>query len=109
LTGTAGAGGGPLAGGPGPLTSPALKVAPLGDTSDLTFANTAFSTGLGAFAWTVPGFLLGLPGLLLLLIFAAQTTSVAAFVPISRRVLGTRRRRSRLSSPRDTPSDSGPG
>jgi hypothetical protein len=103
LTG-GGAGSGPPAGGtlPGPLASPELRVAPLVDAADLTFGDAAFSTGFGAFAWTVPGFLLGLPGLLLLLIFAAQTTSVAFFVPITRRVLGTKRGRSGSESPRDS-------
>jgi hypothetical protein len=94
LAGTGGASGsGPPADALGPLASPALRLAPLGDTTDLTFGSMAFSTGFGAFAWTVPGFLLGLPGILLLLIFAAQTTSVALFVPITRRVLGTGRNR----------------
>ena len=47
-----------------------------------------FSSGLGAFAWTVPGVLLGLPGLLVLLILGLQMTGAAMFVPVTRRILG---------------------
>jgi hypothetical protein len=49
--------------------------------------------GIGMFAWMVPGLFLSLPGLLLLLIVVAQGGIATIFVPVTRRVLGARRRR----------------
>lgn len=48
---------------------------------------------IGMFAWLVPGLALSLPGLLLILIVLAQASLGAAFVPVTRRVFGGRRRR----------------
>ena len=48
---------------------------------------------IGMFAWLVPGLFLSLPGLLVILIVALQAGVASAFVPITRRVLGGRRRR----------------
>jgi hypothetical protein len=42
---------------------------------------------LGSFVWIVPGFFLGLPGLIMLLVVAVQALGAGAFVPITRRVL----------------------
>ncbi len=49
--------------------------------------------GIGMFAWLVPGLFLSLPGLLLLLIVAAQAGFATGFVPVTRRILGFGRRR----------------
>jgi hypothetical protein len=46
------------------------------------------SSSFSAFAWIVPGFLLGLPGLLVLLVVGAQAVAAAVFIPVTRRVLG---------------------
>jgi hypothetical protein len=48
---------------------------------------------LGMFAWLVPGLLLRLPGLLILLVILAQLGFASAFIPVTRRVLGSRRPR----------------
>jgi hypothetical protein len=48
---------------------------------------------IGMFAWAVPGLFLSLPGLLLILIVLAQAGFATAFVPVTRRVFGVRRRR----------------
>src|SRR6185437_2482597 len=42
---------------------------------------------LGSFVWIVPGFFLRLPGLIILLVVAAQALGAGAFVPITRRAL----------------------
>jgi hypothetical protein len=56
--------------------------------------------GLGMFVWLVPGLFLSLPGLLLVLIVAAQAGFATAFVPVIRRVFGaSRRARARPVSP----------
>jgi hypothetical protein len=43
---------------------------------------------LSPFAWLVPGFFLGLPGLLLILIVLAQMGTGATFLVLTRRSLG---------------------
>ncbi len=48
---------------------------------------------INMFVWLVPGLFLGLPGLLLVLIVLAQVGLATAFVPVTRRVFGVRRRR----------------
>jgi len=56
--------------------------------------------GLGMFVWLVPGLFLSLPGLLLVLIVAAQAGFATAFVPVIRRLFGaSRRARARPVSP----------
>jgi hypothetical protein len=45
-------------------------------------------SSLGLYSWLVPGFFLGLPGLLVLLVAVLQAGAGAAFLPIIRRVLG---------------------
>jgi hypothetical protein len=58
--------------------------------------------GLGMFVWLVPGLFLSLPGLLLVLILAAQAGFATAFVPVIRRLFGAsrgRRARTRPTSP----------
>lgn len=39
-------------------------------------------------AWLVPGFLLGLPGLLILIVVLIQVGFATAFIPVTRRLLG---------------------
>ncbi|HEY7940779.1 MAG TPA: hypothetical protein VID25_02445 [Candidatus Limnocylindrales bacterium] len=46
---------------------------------------------VGMFAWLVPGLLLSLPGLLILIVLIAQVGFATAFIPVTRRVLGSRR------------------
>ncbi len=43
---------------------------------------------LGGYSWLVPGFFIGLPGLMILLVVFLQLASGAFFVPVVRRVLG---------------------
>jgi hypothetical protein len=50
---------------------------------------------IGMFTWLVPGLALSLPGLLLILIVLAQAGFATAFVPVTRRLFGTGRRRRR--------------
>jgi len=63
-------------------------------------ASGEISVGLGdlgpmvSLEWLVPAAILAVPGLLLLLAVAAQVAVGIAWVPVSRRVLGGRRRRS---------------
>lgn len=48
---------------------------------------------IGMFVWLVPGLFLSLPGLLFMLIVLAQASLATAFVPVTRRLFGTGRRR----------------
>jgi hypothetical protein len=52
---------------------------------------------LSLFAWLVPSFFVGMPGLLIILVLAGQLVAGAIFLPLTRRVLGVsglgRRRR----------------
>jgi hypothetical protein len=48
----------------------------------------AAHAGAGQLAWLVPGLVLGLPGVLLLAIVAAQLLGAAAFLGLTRRTLG---------------------
>ena len=48
----------------------------------------AAHAGAGQLAWVVPGLVLGLPGVLLLAIVAAQLLGGAAFLGLTRRTLG---------------------
>ena len=58
---------------------------PVGGTVQLDIGMIDLS---GTFAWLVPGLALSLPGLLLILILAAQISLVGGFIPIIRRVFG---------------------
>jgi ABC-type dipeptide/oligopeptide/nickel transport system permease component len=57
-------------------------------------------TGLGAIQWAVPAFVLGVPGLLLILAIGAQALVSIAWLPMVRRWLGAFgvRRRQRATS-----------
>ena len=57
-------------------------------------------TGLGAIEWAVPAFVLGVPGLLLILAVGAQALVSLAWLPMVRRWLGGfgPRRRQRAST-----------
>ncbi len=78
--------------GGGPIGSPELGVVSIGGSA-LNFSDAGFGSGLGAFAWTVPGYVLGLSGLLVLVILGVQMAGAALFVPFTRRVFGNSRRR----------------
>jgi len=54
----------------------------------VTVAIAAAHAGAGQLAWLVPGLVLGLPGVLLLAIVAAQLLGGAAFLGLTRRMLG---------------------
>jgi hypothetical protein len=67
-----------------------VQVLPAGGTVQLDLQAVG---AIGMFAWLVPGLALGLPGLLLVLIVLVQASFATAFVPVTRRVFGVRRRR----------------
>jgi hypothetical protein len=54
----------------------------------VTVAVASARVGAGQLAWLVPGLVLGLPGVLLLAIVAAQVLGAAAFLGLTRRTLG---------------------
>jgi hypothetical protein len=54
----------------------------------VTVAVAATHVGAGQLAWLVPGLVLGLPGVLLFAIVAAQVVGAAAFLGLTRRTLG---------------------
>jgi hypothetical protein len=81
------AGSGDLGGG----TNLDVRALPAGGT--VTLDDIAAVGTIGMFAWLVPGLFLGLPGLLILLVVAAQAGLATAFVPLTRRVLGEPDRR----------------
>ena len=56
----------------------------------VTVVVAAAHVGAGQLAWLVPGLVLGLPGVLLLAIVAAQLLGAAAFLGLTRRTLGGR-------------------
>jgi hypothetical protein len=85
--------------GSGPGGSTGLSVPQAGSGTTLNVSVAGFGSGLGAFAWTVPGFLLGLPGLIVLLIIGGQMAGAALFVPLSRRIFGNSRSKRRGRSP----------
>jgi len=81
--------------GSGPGGSTGLSVPQAGSGTTLNVSVAGFGSGLGAFAWTVPGFLLGLPGLVVLLILGGQMAGAALFVPLTRRIFGNSKRKRR--------------
>ena len=54
----------------------------------VTVTVAAAHVGAGQLAWLVPGLVLGLPGVLLLAIVAAQLLGGAVFLGLTRRTLG---------------------
>lgn len=88
-----GSGAGSLGSGPG--GSSGLSVPQAGSGTTLNVNVTGFGSGLGAFAWTVPGFLVGLPSLIVLLILGGQMAGAALFVPVTRRIFGNSRSKRR--------------
>jgi hypothetical protein len=79
--------------------STGLSVPQAGSGTTLNVNVAGFGSGLGAFAWTVPGFLLGLPSLIVLLILGGQMAGAALFVPVTRRIFGNSKRKRRGRSP----------
>jgi hypothetical protein len=92
---SAGPGSGAAGTGSGPGGSTGLSVPKADSGTSLNVNVAGFGSGLGAFAWTVPGFLIGLPGLIVLLILAGQMAGAALFVPLSRRIFGNSRSKRR--------------
>jgi hypothetical protein len=85
--------------GSGPGGSSGLSVPQAGSGSTLNLSLAGFGSGLGAFAWTVPGFLLGLPGLVVLLILGGQMAGAALFLPVTRRIFGDSKKKRQGRSP----------
>jgi len=59
----------------------------------VTIAVAAAYVSAGQLAWLVPGLVLGLPGVLLFAIVAAQLLGAATFLGLTRRTLGGGSRR----------------
>lgn len=82
--------------GSGPGGSTGLSVPQAGSGTTLNVSVAGFGSGLGAFAWTVPGVLLGVPGVIvLLMILGGQMAGATLFVPLSRRIFGNSRSKRR--------------
>jgi hypothetical protein len=75
---------GPIWQGTSALDVPALP----GGGGSVSISGLDGLSSLGLYSWLVPGFFLGLPGLLVLLVALLQASAGAAFLPIIRRVLG---------------------
>jgi hypothetical protein len=77
----------------------------------ITISDLGLTFQLSPFAWLVPGFFLGLPGLLLILIVLAQMGTGATFLVLSRRSLGAfglgRRRRGPEDRDGEAPAEAG--
>ena len=73
-----------------------VRELPVGGTVQL---DSQVVGGIGMFVWMVPGLFMSLPGLLLLLIVVAQGGIATIFIPVTRRVLGSGRRRRRRGHP----------
>ena len=95
-TGSGGGGTGPGGGGTQPVPPPLLD---LGGPTPVSFEglDLGASTTFGAFEWAVPGAILTGPGLLLLVLIAAQAMGALAWLPLVRQKIGVfgpaRRRR----------------
>lgn len=87
--GTGNASGSGTGGGPGADPSAARDTWAVRSLEDggagLAIDGVRLSGGLGAYAWLVPGFILGLPGLLVLVIIGLQVAIGSVFVPLTRR------------------------
>ena len=69
-------------------TGTGLIVSEITPEHPVTVAVAAAHVGAGQLAWLVPGLVLGLPGVLLLAIVAAQLLGGAVFLGLTRRTLG---------------------
>jgi hypothetical protein len=65
-----------------------LIVSDVSPERPVTVTVAAAHVGAGQLAWLVPGLVLGLPGVLLLAIVAAQLLGGAVFLGLTRRTLG---------------------
>jgi hypothetical protein len=93
-----GAGGGTGSSGGSGSNGPAASEPPItrpfelpGDPAQPPISGLDFGTsqvGLGVFEWAVPGVILTGPGLLLLILIAAQATGALAWLPVVRRKIG---------------------
>ena len=70
---------------PGPT---GLTVSEVSPERPVTVTVAATRLGGAQLAWLVPGLVLGLPGVLLMAIVAAQVLGAAAFLGLTRRTLG---------------------
>ena len=72
----------------GPAAGSTLQVATLDNRSQkIVLDDIRLSSSFSAYAWMVPGFALGLPGLLVLIIVGLQMLVASVFVPLTRRSL----------------------
>ena len=69
-------------------TGTGLIVSEVTPEHPVTVAVAAARVGAGQLAWLVPGLVLGLPGVLLLAIVAAQLLGAVTFLGLTRRILG---------------------
>jgi Bacterial cadherin-like domain len=65
-----------------------LSVPEIATDAGISISDLGLTFQLNPFAWLVPGFFLGLPGLLLILIVLAQMGTGATFLVLTRRSLG---------------------
>ncbi len=88
-TGSSGTGGASGGGGTGQASPPRLDLGLDGDhPGSLAGLDLGGSVGFGFFDWAVPGAILTGPGLLLLVIIAAQAAGGLAWLPVVRRKIG---------------------
>jgi hypothetical protein len=66
-------------------------VAGLSTDAGITISDLNVPFRLSPYAWLIPGFFLGLPGLLIILIVLGQAGTGATFLVLSRRKLGDSR------------------
>jgi hypothetical protein len=72
-----------------------VSVPQMPGTQDVTIADLGGFDSLGLYSWLVPGFFLGMPGLLILLVPLGQILAGGLILPLARRVLGNDRDRRR--------------
>jgi len=65
-----------------------LSVPDIATDDGITVSDLGLTFQISPFAWLVPSFFLGLPGLLLILIVLAQMGTGATFLVLTRRSLG---------------------
>jgi hypothetical protein len=65
-----------------------VEIPALADGASIDMGSIDGLEGLGLYAWMVPGFLIGLPGLLILLVALMQAIAGGMLMPVARRALG---------------------
>lgn len=77
-----------MTGGPPVFPGGGLDVPGLSSSAIVNVGAVGPLSAFGLFTWLIPGFFLGVPGLLIVVIVVAQAIGGAAFIPITRRALG---------------------